>query len=128
MFLITQAFTECTGYRIGQVRIIFKAHLDVAQSSHPLYNRPLAYVQWFKEIAKEDTQINMYLTARSLDEDSNRRGEVIELEAIKRRIQLVPRYGDSVPLDMDDNNSAEDDERYYMINSFHSKETYQSVW
>jgi len=108
--------------------MIFKAHLDTTQSSHPLYNKPLAYVQWFKEIVKVDTQINMYLTARSLDESGNRRGEVIELEAIKHRIQLVPCYGDSVPLDMDDNNSAEDDERYYMINSFHSKEIYQSVW
>ena len=108
--------------------MIFKAHLDTTQSFHPLYNKPLAYVQWFKEIVKVDAWINMYLMACSLDKDGNQRGEVIELEAIKCRIQLVPRYGDSIPHDMDDNNSAEDDERYYMINSFHSKEIYQSVW
>lgn len=114
------------GFQIAQVRLIFQ--LMGLSETHPLYLKPLIYVQWFKYPTRTNPDINMHITSRSLDVEGNRRGEVVELAQVARRIQLIPKFGTRIPADMNTDTIMEMDDYSYFVNSFFDKENYQAVY
>lgn len=72
--------------------------------------------------------INMYIAVRDLEPDGSRRGEIIDVHRIVRRIELIPQFGGQVRSNIDANNSLELDDLSYSVNSFTDKEIYQSVF
>lgn len=72
--------------------------------------------------------INMYTAVRDLNEDGSRRGEIIDINRIIRRVELIPQFGGRVLGHMNSNNSLELDDISYSVNSFTDKEVYQSVF
>jgi hypothetical protein len=113
------------GYRVAQVRIIFKARVA---RGHRLKDVPLAYVYWFHETRREaDDNVEMYSVEYIRYPDNRRVGSVIPLASICRQVQLVPCYGAQVHPTLNSNNSMDAWRRYY-INSFFDKECYQAVW
>lgn len=98
-------------------------------SDHPVFNVPLAYVQWFRPPRNVNSDINMYPTSRVLQEDGTQQGEIIELSTIAHPIQLVPQFPPRTPKEWNYNSSVEiNDHGGFLINSFADKEIYQAVW
>jgi hypothetical protein len=60
-------------------------------------------------------------------DDNFRTGGIVLLSSITRLVQMVPTYGVTVNLELTAENSM-DRWRYYYLNSFMDKETYQAVW
>jgi hypothetical protein len=119
-------FPMTTGYRVAQVRLLFRPYLD--DTSHPAHNRPLAYVQWFsrpKPAAEKD--ICMYVVSREDRPGRSRRGDVIDMTSIARFVQLIPKFGSVASNHLTTENTMELC-RDFWINSFADKEIYQSVW
>ena len=113
------------GYRVAQVRTIFKLH--IRDTSHPAHKMPLAYVRWFsrhKPTAEPGTL--MYVVSRERA-GGVCRGEVIPLSRIQRFVHLVPRFG-PVTSDLLTTNNSMDICREYWVNSFADKEIYQAIW
>jgi hypothetical protein len=95
---------------------------------HPLYKVPLAYVLRFsKPKPAAEPDINMYKVEAIRDADGRRYGKVVALKSIARLIQLIPVYGAHVNPGLTAENSM-DVWKFYYINSFMDKETYQAVW
>lgn len=74
------------------------------------------------------TSINMYIAVRDLNEDATRRGEIININRITRRIELIPQFGGRVPSAVNSNTSLELDDLSYCVNSFTDKEIFQAVF
>lgn len=133
----TYSFTQChfsvtdhsPGYQVAQVRMIFQ--LVIPDSKHPLYGKPLAYVQWFSTPKSNAEQpSNMYLlerSTRSQNLGSGPYGDVIELSSIARGVQLIPKFGEKISPRLNSTTSM-DIAKWYWVNSFGDKEIYQAVW
>ncbi|KAG8865445.1 hypothetical protein FRC20_009827 [Serendipita sp. 405] len=113
------------GYRVAQVRLIFKISLhDPLGSMHNMF---LAYVQYFSQPKQTpDKNINMYTVSRE-DRRGIRAGVVVPLDSIVRFVQLVPKFGATIHPNLTAENSADVCRDFY-INSFADKEIYQAVW
>lgn len=111
-----------TGYRIAQVRLIFRPLLE--DVLHPLHNVPLALVEWFSRPRDSpEKNLDMYI----ISHPERRQLGIIEVESITRFVHLVPKFGKSVEPDVSHLNSGEV-YKHYIVNSFADKEIYQSVW
>jgi hypothetical protein len=115
------------GYRVAQVRLIFK--LICRNTSHPLHEKPLLYVQWFsKPAATTEDEIEMYLVERSMDFTNGKRiGSVIAQSSVLRFVHLIPRFGSKVDSALTADNSIER-ARVFYINSFADKEIYKTIY
>ncbi|KAG8798922.1 hypothetical protein FRC16_006244 [Serendipita sp. 398] len=117
--------TGIAGYRIAQLRLIFMPRLP---QTHPLYDVPLAYIYWFSHLpSRTERNINMYQVHCLRESDRSHIGEVIPLSSICRLVQLVPKFGNWANPELTKDNSM-DVWKYYYLNSFMDKETYQAVW
>lgn len=120
------ALTQQTGYRVAQVRLLFRVHLEQTDSS--LHKGKFAYIQWFSKFKRlPERDINMYVVSRMEDESGARIGEIVPLESIARFVQLIPKFEDGQASTLTAENSMETGNEYY-VNSFADKEIYQSVW
>lgn len=111
---------------MAQIRVIFKILTSSPQD--PLYNLPLAYVEWFSK-PQDTPEVSslMYTTSRMKYSDGTRRGDIIELSTVARPVQLVPKFGRLADRAFNMNNSMEIGERY-LVNSFRDKESYQAIY
>jgi hypothetical protein len=113
------------GYQVAQLRAIFRPALPRV---HPLFGTTLAYVYWFSDLAPAaEKDILMYRVRPKKGEDNHREGEVIELQAIHRLVQLIPIHGSVINPDLSSENCIDRWHQFY-INSFMDKETYQAVY
>jgi Plavaka transposase len=122
---ISQYLHPIKGYRIGQVRLIFKPRLSL---NHPLFDVPMAYVYWFsKPSHTAERDINMYKLQYLRGAENVRTGGIVLLSSISRLIQMAPVYGPEANPRLSSENSMDLCQSYY-VNSFMDKETYQAVW
>lgn len=124
LLLVVDSFQSSLGHRVAQVRLVFRLQFA---SRHPMHLVPLAYVQWFskpRRVAEQD--IDMYEVKR-LRDDGRHCGSVVKLSSIARLVQLIPRFGASVPPEMNVHNSTELCKVFY-VNSFMDKEVYRAVY
>jgi hypothetical protein len=113
------------GYRVGQVRLIFKPRLPI---HHPLHDIPMAYVYWFSNPSPTaERDINMYKLQYMRGAGNARIGGIVLLSSVSRLIQMAPVYGPQVNPQLSSDNSMDLCQSYY-VNSFMDKETYQAVW
>ena len=115
------------GYRVAQLRLIFQ--LEVNQS-HPLFNRPLAYVHLFTPTSMVCPNSHLYKVSKEEYSKGGNRwplGVVVELTSIARAIHLIPHYGPAVHKHLNSNNSLDLCQSFW-LNSFLDKETYQAVY
>jgi hypothetical protein len=94
-----------TGYRIGQIRVIFSLPANAikhlypqAQGDHvpPVH---LAYVEWFTALLPTpESHHGLYKIRRSLT-NGERLASVIPVSNVSRSAHLFPNFGPNVPLD-----------------------------
>jgi len=129
--VITIAFhlrlTAQVGYRVAQIRMIFS--LQAAAKSTELHQKLLAYVQWFSKPQRQaEGGINMYRVERVMA-GRHPKGDIIALDSVWRPVQLIPHFGQRV-MGEERLNMFTSMEicRYFYINSFADKETYQAIY
>lgn len=80
------------GYRIGQVRCIFKVPKSPLQELLPHADKEdfpehLAYIEWFSPFMRPDPYHGLYKVARSL-EGEQRLASVVDIKDVRRSCQL----------------------------------------
>ncbi|KAG9052333.1 hypothetical protein FS842_010037 [Serendipita sp. 407] len=130
------------GYRIGQLRLIFRLHLksfsQLERRSQPfgpggemqanalVHTIDLAYVEFLKLSKQPEDNIMMYQAHREVS-GSGRRGDVIGLDAIARFVQLIPQFGKKVNKRVKAETSTETYGSFY-VNSFATSQIFQAVY
>lgn len=106
---------------MAQVRLIFR---PVGYNERQVY----AYVDWFSKVRWEPS-IDMFIFKRVLTRAGTQKSGVVRLEAIKRQIQLIPKFGIAVDEHTNKDNvlDGKRDQLYY-LNSFWTKQTYINVF
>ena len=93
-----------------------------------IHNKDLIYVQLFTQPAESvESGIKMYQVERQILEDGNAKGMLIDISSIVRFVQLVPNFGPNVCSTLTPHNVMEYC-KYFYINSFSDKESYQAVY
>ncbi|KAL7279210.1 hypothetical protein ACG7TL_007050 [Trametes sanguinea] len=106
----TGGLTGVTGYRVGQVRLVFKLPRKSHARLFPGLDPPehLAYVEWFTAFTQPDPIHGMYKISRSIRaRDGARLASVIEVRNIRRSCHLFPQFGTVVPRDWSSSNVLE---------------------
>ncbi|KAI0351066.1 hypothetical protein OH77DRAFT_1411790, partial [Trametes cingulata] len=89
--------TGVTGYRVGQVRMVFKLPRKSHSRLFPNLPEPpehLAYVEWFTAFTQPDPAHGMYKVSRCRRaRDGARLASVIEVRHIRRSCHLFPQFG-----------------------------------
>ena len=99
-------------------------------STSRIHNKDLLYVQLFTRPAESvESGIKMYRVKRQLLEDGSAKGMLIDISSIVRFVQLVPDFGPGVSStsSLTPYNVMEYC-KYFYINSFSDKESYQAVY
>ena len=119
------------GYLIAQVRAIVQ---PITNHTSP----PLLYVEFFSFstahfqmvdgicAAAPAPNLEMFLVHRRLQSDGQHLGDIIRLDNVCQVIELVPKFGSSVPQNMTCDNSLELGGDFY-VNSFADKETFHAI-
>ena len=119
------------GYLIAQVRAIVQ---PITNPTSP----PLLYVEFFSfstahfqmvdgiRVAAPAPDLEMFLVRRRLRSDGQHLGDIIRLDDVRQVIELVPKFGSSVPQNMTCDNSLELGGDFY-VNSFADKETFHAI-
>jgi hypothetical protein len=96
-------------------------------STSRIHNKDLLYVQLFTRPAESvESGIKMYRVKRQLLEDGSAKGMLIDISSIVRFVQLVPDFGSGISSRLTARNVMEYC-KYFYINSFSDKESYQAV-
>ncbi|KZP15179.1 hypothetical protein FIBSPDRAFT_750832 [Athelia psychrophila] len=79
-----------------------------------------------QEVFVPEVGIDMFVVNRHLRNDGTRVGDIFKLVDICEFVELVPKYGRTMPAHINSDNSLELMHSYY-INHFASKETYHAI-
>jgi len=94
----------------------------------------LAFVEWFNVSTSTDPDNDMYSATKARERDGSRKVDIIFIEDIVQPCPLVPKFGrkaSSLERQTQKAISAEnclEVVEEFWINSFHTKETYQTVY
>ncbi|KAJ3004511.1 hypothetical protein NUW54_g4780 [Trametes sanguinea] len=127
----TGGATGVLGYRVAQVRVVFKLPEDALPGLFPNARvaRPqhLAYVEWFKPFPTAPHHDHgLYKIARSLRRGA-RLASIIPVENIARSCHLFPDFGAAVPREWTSSNVLEHCSTFY-VNSFADRNTYKLIY
>ncbi|KAJ7303749.1 hypothetical protein DFH08DRAFT_721908, partial [Mycena albidolilacea] len=106
----TGGLTGASGYRIGQVRVVFSIPGRLAATLFPHdFEVPqhLAYIEWFSpSTARPEANHLMYKIRRS-HIHGDRMASIVPLVNIRRSIHLLPKFGAVAPADWKSSNVLE---------------------
>lgn len=117
------------GYRVGQVRVIFKIPPRFAdQLFLPGRERPdhLVYVEWFTNFTQPHAAHGLYQVKRSEDSSGKRVAEVRALSDIRRGIHLNPKFGPVVPRHWTSSNVLDECPMFW-VSQFMDRHAYGTV-
>ena len=106
------------GYRVGQVRVIFKLSGNIDGISP----ESLAYIEWFSKFTVPERDHRMFKLSRSL-EDGERIASIVPISTIRRSAHLFPRFGPAVPEGWSSDNVLEKCTMFY-LNPFTDRHMY----
>jgi hypothetical protein len=109
---------DSTGYRIGQIRVVFSLPGDNATSPP----ERLAYVEWFSDFSNPESNHKMHKVKHSV-RNGERVVSVIPVSSIRRSVHLFPRFGRVVPEDWTSDNVLEKCNTFY-LNPFVDRNMY----
>jgi hypothetical protein len=110
---------ESTGYRVGQVRVVFSLP---PSSGTPIPPERLAYVEWFSKFASPESNHGMHKLKRS-SQGGDHIASIIPVSSIRRSVHLFPKFGPTVPKDWTAENVLEKCGTFY-LNPFVDRNMY----
>ena len=120
-----------TGYRVVQVRVIFKLpDSAIKQLFHPHCRPPeaqhLAYVEWFSPFPPTPApNHHLYKLTRTI-RNGERIASVLPIQSFRRSTHLFPKSGPSVSRDWTSDTVLEDSHIFF-VNSFIDRHAYVTV-
>lgn len=115
------------GYRLAQVRVVFKLPTSVHSRFETLQAKHLAYIEWFSPFTRSpEPHHGLHKVSRVLPRGL-RESEIIEVSRIRQSIHLFPCFGGTwrsswapeTVLDRCDT---------YLVNSFQNRQSYLTVY
>ncbi|KAA1475505.1 hypothetical protein DENSPDRAFT_783649 [Dentipellis sp. KUC8613] len=121
-----------TGFRVGQVRVIFELSKTAADELFSVPARPpppqhLVYVEWFTPFAHPEADSLMYRVSRSYQSNGRRSASIVPLQALQRSVQLFPRFGAAVPEGWTSYNVLDKCETF-RVNPFLDRHSYMTIF
>jgi len=122
-----------SGYLIVQVKAIIQ---PVTETPH--LNQPFLYAKFFNFSQSSFSTIddihfvtpvpvtNMFSVHRCVRSNCNPLGDIVPLSSVHQVIELIPKFGQEVPLTMNYNNSRQLVREFY-VNNFADKETFHAI-
>ncbi|KAJ7841714.1 hypothetical protein B0H14DRAFT_3086726 [Mycena olivaceomarginata] len=111
--------TGVTGYRVGQIRVVFSLTARHIEGLFPPGHYPpkhLAYVEWFSAFtAQPEAPHLMYKLT------------IIPLENIRRSVHLLPKFGAVAPAHWTSSNVLEECSAFY-VNCFTDRHSYATIF
>ncbi|KAI0366896.1 hypothetical protein BV20DRAFT_1025390 [Pilatotrama ljubarskyi] len=117
--------TGVAGYRVGQVRVIFKIPKRAVEALFPDVVAPehLAYIEWFTPFTQPHRDHGMYRVSRSRDRQGTNLASIIEVAKIRRSCHLFPHFGPTVPRDWTSSDVL-DRSPYFWVNPYSDRFMY----
>ena len=118
-----------TGYRVGQIRVVFTL------GSHHIRNlflpgvtppKHLAYVEWFSPFTHPEPDHLMYKVNRSM-KNGERLVDIIPVGNIRRSVHLLPKFGPVAPASWKSSNVLELCP-YFFVNSLTDRHVYATLF
>lgn len=127
LLILQSSLTECTGLRVGQVRLIFSipenAKDAVFEDKADDVPQHLAYIEWFsRRPAQRSKWSGLYAIKRSVEED-DRLVSILPADRIVRSVSLYPNFGPDLNISWTRDNVLEKCSNFFM-NPFSDKHTY----
>jgi hypothetical protein len=116
-----------TGYRIGQVRVVFKLPPSAYNRFETLESKHLAYVEWFSPFTHSPEPLHgLHKVSRALPSEL-RKSAIVEVSRIHQSIHLFPCFGGSWRSNWNPDNVLESCDTY-LVNSFQNRQSYLTVY
>jgi hypothetical protein len=115
------------GYRIGQVRVVFKLPHSAYNRFESLWSKNLAYVEWFSPFAHSPEPLHgLHKVSRPLP-SALRKSAVVEVSRIHQSIHLFPCFGGPWRSNWNPDTVLESCDMY-LVNSFQNRQSYLTVY
>jgi len=117
------------GYRVGQVRLIFRLPSKQSQDLFPSHMMPpghLAYVEWFTAFPAADANHGLRKILRCV-RNGARLASVIEVKEIERSCHLFPDFGPVAPREWSTHNVLEECMSFW-VNPFTDRHAYMTMF
>ncbi|KAK6988927.1 hypothetical protein R3P38DRAFT_3331721 [Favolaschia claudopus] len=126
----TGGLTGTSGYRAGQIRVVFSlkpAHIRSLFGNGVAPPRHLAYVEWFSPCtAQTEPHHLMYKVKRSV-RDGARMASIVPVANIRRSIHLLPKFGPVAPAHWTSANVLEECPNFF-VNCFSDRHVYTTLY
>ncbi|KAG1832346.1 hypothetical protein F4604DRAFT_1606038 [Suillus subluteus] len=121
------------GYLIVQVKAIIQPVTET-----PRLNQPFLYVEFFNFSHSSFSTVNdicfvtpapvadMFSVQRRIRSNHDPSGDMVPLSSVRQVIELIPKFGQEVPLSMNCTNSLQLAREFY-VNNFADKETFHAI-
>ncbi|EIN13308.1 hypothetical protein PUNSTDRAFT_22447, partial [Punctularia strigosozonata HHB-11173 SS5] len=131
--LIYRGLTITIGYRVAQVRVVFKIPKKYQASIFKPGSSPephLAYIEWLSPFRSPHPNHRMYQLSRALEwegtEWETRHAEIIPLSRLHQVVHLIPQFGPQVPREWTSSSSIELASSFY-VNCFRNALAYKTI-
>lgn len=119
------------GFRIVQVRVVFKMHERSMAELFPLVTpdccpKHLAYVEWFTPLTTPHRDHGLYKISRALRQGA-RLASIIPVEDIERSCHLYPDFGPTAPREWT-SSTVLDLCPSFFVNAFSDKFMYKLIY
>ncbi|KAJ6475468.1 hypothetical protein C8R45DRAFT_1102753 [Mycena sanguinolenta] len=92
--------TGASGYRVGQVRVVFTLPPHLAKQILPSNIQPpkyLAYVEWFSAFKPQPERHHLMYKVSRVIKNGDRLASIIPVSNIRRSVHLLPKFGPVAP-------------------------------
>ncbi len=123
--------SKTIGYRVAQVRVVFKIPERGMAELFPLMMpdrrlKHLAYVEWFTPLTTPHRDHGLYRITQALRQGA-RLGSIIPVDELERSCHLYPDFGPTVPRDWTSSTVLELCPSFF-VNAFSDKYMYKLLY
>ncbi|KAK7013921.1 hypothetical protein R3P38DRAFT_2546004, partial [Favolaschia claudopus] len=124
------AINRCSGYRVGQVRVVFALKPRHIAGLFPAGSQPpkhLAYVEWFSPFPSQPEPHHCMFRLKRSFKNNGRLASIIPVANIRRSAHLLPKFGPVAPAEWTSSNVLDKCSSFH-VNSFLDRHFYATVF
>ena len=120
-------FTWGSGYRIAQIRVVFKLPTSVHDRYETPQSKHLAYIEWFSPFTRSpEPHHGLHKVSRVLPSNL-RESEIVEVSRICQSVHLFPCFGGAWRSSWTPETVLGKYDTY-LVNSFQNRQSYLTVY